>query len=167
MFPLLVGQFCTKQCDRNCRDKLRFVQACVVRHTLQTDVKIFVMNDIIKKRIIAYLIDGVIIITPLQIFAFLTWDKILNEYSDYLIIITLTIQFVPFILYFMISEFIFSKTIGKKIMKLEVEFEKNRIASILIRSLSRLIPLEIVSFFYFENKLLHDILSKTSVVSKN
>lgn len=124
------------------------------------------MNDLIKKRILAYLIDGIIIITPIQMIAFLSWDKILNDYTDYLLVIALTIQFLPFVLYFMISEFIFSKTIGKKVMKLKVEYERNRIPSIFIRSFSRLIPFEIISFLYFENKLLHDVLSKTIVINE-
>ena len=66
----------------------------------------------------------------------------------------------------MISEFFFSKTIGKKIMKINVEFEKNKILSILIRSFARLIPLELISFLYFEDKLLHDVLSNTKVIQK-
>lgn len=138
----------------------------VVRHTSQTTVETSKMNDLKKRRIIAYLIDGIIIITPLQMIAFLSWDKILSDYTDYLLIIALTFQFLPFVLYFMISEFIFSKTIGKKIMKLKVEYERNRIPSIFIRSFSRLIPFEIISFLYFENKLLHDVLSKTIVINE-
>lgn len=124
------------------------------------------MNDLIKKRFLAYLIDGVILVTPLQIIAFLTWDTILNEYTQYVLPIALTLQFLPFILYFLISEFFFSKTIGKKIMKLTVKFEKNRMSSIIIRSFARLIPLELFTFLYFEDKLLHDVLSNTKVIEK-
>ena len=124
------------------------------------------MNVIIKKRILAYLIDGVILITPLQITAFLVWDITLKNYIENLLVIAFAFQFLPFILYFMISEFFFSKTVGKKVMNLTVVFEKDILSSVAIRTFARLIPLELLSFFFYDDKLLHDVLSNTKVIKR-
>ena len=78
-------------------------------------------------------------------------------------------QFIPAIFYFFISEIYFGKTLGKKIMKLKVveKESKNKFITFFIRTISRLIPLDLATFLIFENGLLHDRLSKTKVVENN
>ena len=60
----------------------------------------------------------------------------------------------------------FGKTLGKKLMKLKIiqTDNKNKFTTIFIRTISRLIPLDLVTFLIFENELLHDKISKTKVV---
>ena len=123
------------------------------------------MNDIIVKRIFAFLIDGVIVTLPFQIIAFQIWDYLLKNYADELIYIIMAYQFLPYLIYFFISEMFFSKTIGKKIMNLKVVVEKDKFISILVRTICRLIPFDVITFIFFKDKLLHDYLSKTRVVS--
>jgi len=65
-------------------------------------------------------------------------------------------------------EFFFKTTFGKLIFKLKIHYIGNNIffVSILIRTISRLIPFDV--FFLLlnnENLLLHDKLSKTIVVN--
>lgn len=117
------------------------------------------------KRIIAFLIDGAIIIIPLQIIAVPLWNYFLSNHPDQLIFIAFSFQFFPFMIYYFISEYYFSRTIGKKIMKLEIVIKTNRLLSILIRTISRLIPFDPITFVLFKNKLLHDYLSNTKVIS--
>ena len=62
------------------------------------------MNDIIVKRIFAFLIDGVIVTLPFQIIAFQIWDYLLKNYADELIYIIMAYQFLPYLIYFFISE---------------------------------------------------------------
>ena len=123
-------------------------------------------TELIKKRIFAYLIDGVVISTPLYIVGIIYWDYILTAHPSQLSNFALSLQFIPFFLYFFISEMFFDKTLGKKLMKLKViqTDNKNKFATIFIRTISRLIPLDLATFLIFENELLHDKISKTKVV---
>ena len=123
-------------------------------------------TELIKKRIFAYLIDGVVISTPLYIAGIIYWDYILTAHPSQLSKFTLYLQFIPFFLYFFVSEMFFGKTLGKKLMKLKViqTDYKNKFATIFIRTISRLIPLDLATFLIFENELLHDKISKTKVV---
>lgn len=124
------------------------------------------ISELIQKRIFAYLIDCVIISIPLYILAIVYWDYLLTSHSDQVLNFALFLQFVPAFLYFFVSESIFDKTIGKKILKLKIEQTKtnNKYLSIFVRTISRLIPLDLATFLIFENELLHDKLSKTKVV---
>ena len=123
-------------------------------------------TELIKKRIFAYLIDGLVISTPLYIVGIIYWDYILTAHPSQLSNFALSLQFIPFFLYFFISEMFFDKTLGKKLMKLKViqTDNKNKFATIFIRTISRLIPLDLATFLIFENELLHDKISKTKVV---
>ena len=123
-------------------------------------------TELIKKRIFAYLIDGVVTSTPLYIAGIIYWDYILTAHPSQLSKFTLYLQFIPFSLYFFVSEMFFGKTLGKKLMKLKViqTGNKNKFITIFIRTISRLIPLDLVTFLIFENELLHDKISKTKVV---
>ncbi|PIE50249.1 MAG: hypothetical protein CSA38_04145 [Flavobacteriales bacterium] len=121
------------------------------------------MNDTITKRIYAYFIDMLVLCIPLYIVIIIFWDDMIKLQPNKFLYYSLFLQFVPFLLYFFISEFIFLSTVGKKVMKLKVSYEKNRFLSILIRTLSRLIPLELISFLILKDQLLHDKISKTKV----
>jgi uncharacterized RDD family membrane protein YckC len=123
-------------------------------------------TELIKKRIIAYLIDGVVISTPLYIVGIIYWDYILKAQPNQILNFALFLQFVPAILYFFISELFFDKTLGKKILKLKIiqTDNKNKFITFFIRTISRLIPLDLATFLIFENELLHDKISKTKVV---
>lgn len=125
------------------------------------------MSEIILKRIYSYLIDMVVICVPMYVFIFAFWDKFISTKPDNLLLIALFIQFVPFVLYFFLSEFFFSLTIGKRILKLRVitNSSKNKFISIFIRIISRLIPFDLITFLFLNNKLLHDHLSETTVIT--
>ena len=69
-----------------------------------------------------------------------------------------------YFLYFLFSEYFFRKTLGKKIFRLKVISEKNKFSQYLIRSFSRLIPIDFVFIFFTKNQTFHDIISKTKVV---
>lgn len=124
------------------------------------------MSEIILKRIYAYLIDMIVISVPLYIFMFAFWEKFTTATPNNFLINALIIQFLPFLIYFFISEAFFEKTIGKKIMNLKVVAENNRFVSVLIRTICRLIPFDLVTFIFFKDQLLHDYLSKTKVIYK-
>jgi uncharacterized RDD family membrane protein YckC len=74
-----------------------------------------------------------------------------------------------FLLYLFISELYFQTTIGKKIMKLDVVFlfENKLFVHLFIRTVSRLIPFDLISIFLNdEQEMWHDKLSKTKVILK-
>ena len=121
----------------------------------------------LEKRIFAFLIDIFIIAVPNYAIAFIFWDYIFKNKVENIITISLIIQFAPFLLYFFISELFFNKTIGKHFQDLEVVITSNKFFSILVRTICRLIPLDLLTFFFFNDKLLHDVLSKTSVTVKS
>ena len=83
-------------------------------------------TELIKKRIFAYLIDGVVISTPLYIVGIIYWDYILTAHPSQLSNFALSLQFIPFFLYFFVSEMFFGKTLGKKLMKLKVIQTENK-----------------------------------------
>ena len=122
------------------------------------------MSSLIMKRLFAYLIDMVILSIPTYVYLIYFWDSFLTEGADSLLGITLYLQLIPFVLYFFISEFFFFATIGKYVMKLKVIYQKPHFNSIFIRTFCRFIPLELLSFIFFGDELLHDKLSKTRVV---
>ena len=78
------------------------------------------MTELTIKRIKAFLVDGLIIGIPLQIGTLFYWDYILKNHSEQILFYALIYQFVPFLLYWFISEYFFSATIGKKIFKLKI-----------------------------------------------
>mgnify|MGYP003595231409 CR=1 FL=1 len=120
------------------------------------------MTELTIKRIKAFIVDGLIIGIPLQIGTLFYWDYILKNHSEQILFYALTYQFVPFLLYWFISEYFFSATIGKKIFKLKVVVTSNRFFQIFLRTLVRLLPFDLFLVLINE-KPLHDKLSKTSV----
>ncbi len=118
----------------------------------------------IKKRIIAYIIDLVIIDIVIFVIGLFCWSYILNNEPNNLQTFSIVITLLPIFLYFFITELIFLKTVGKKIMKIQVAFTGNRFLSILLRTICRFIPLDLVSFLIDEKFLWHDKLSGTQVI---
>lgn len=126
------------------------------------------MNLVIK-RIIAFYIDA-ILSAILSLLILFVYNKSLINFNDFPQAKILAIyQTIIFIIYYFITEYKFNKTLGKKIMGLEVIFfvpKNKKLNATIIRTLSRLIPFDILSFS-LNNKgyLWHDSLSKTKVVT--
>ena len=123
--------------------------------------------NLIVKRIIAFYIDAFVSVVLSFLIYYLYNNKLVN-FNDLNQTQTIaTIQLIVLIIYYLITEYKFDRTLGKKIMKLKVIFylpKGDKIKMIIIRTLSRLIPFDIISFA-FNNKgdLWHDSLSKTKV----
>lgn len=74
--------------------------------------------------------------------------------------------FMLYVLYYLFFEYFWGRTLGKFLIKTKVvnkEGEKPSFQQLLIRNLSRLIPLDPLSFF-FSKRGWHDTISKTYVV---
>lgn len=119
-------------------------------------------------RLLAFLIDYFIlglISLPISIYS---WSHILNNYPQDIRVISILFTFSILFFYFFLFELIWRKTLGKAILKLKVVTELNSnywFGKIFIRTLSRFIPLEPLSFLLYKNEFfLHDKLSKTKVV---
>lgn len=121
------------------------------------------------KRLIGFFIDFVIILVIYSLFVSIS-AEIYNTRIDKIYSPLLLIS--PFIVfYYSLQEYLFNTSIGKMIFKLKVVSaktnEKPTFSQILIRSLSRLIPIDIF-FYLFKRPIgLHDIISKTVVIKKN
>ncbi len=121
------------------------------------------------KRLIGFIIDNVIIliiysitITLISQFFEVRLDKL---YSPIVIM-------APFyVFYYSIQEYLFNTSIGKVIFKLSVvsalTSDKPTLTQIVIRSFTRLIPIDIFFFFTKRPIGLHDIVSKTVVLIKD
>ncbi|ODS89406.1 MAG: hypothetical protein ABS44_04040 [Chryseobacterium sp. SCN 40-13] len=120
--------------------------------------------EIIWKRLYSYLIDMIIISVPMYVYMIVFWDKFITITPGNLLMTALMIQFLPFLVYSFVAEAYFGKTVGKKVMNLKVIAEKNRYKSVLIRSICRLIPLDLITFIFLGDQLLHDYLSNTKVM---
>lgn len=119
-------------------------------------------------RLLAFFVDfwivnilGFVLTTPY-------WAYVLNNHPNYIHEYLLGANFLIIFLYFFLFEFIWRKTPGKAILKIKVVSETNSIFwffKIFVRTLSRFIPLEPLSFVLFKNEFfLHDKLSKTKVI---
>ncbi|WP_407483686.1 RDD family protein [Elizabethkingia meningoseptica] len=130
--------------------------------------EINIMN--LLKRAGAYTFD-VYFITTLQIVGFAIFRSI--YYGEFRLSLVYILEnqklsyFFISVYYFLLCEFFFSKTLGKRIFKLEVIFTKNRFISVLIRTLTRLFPFDLFFILILNNKPLHDILANTSVAEKS
>lgn len=117
-------------------------------------------------RIFAYILDFYIVsLSQFFLFAIFNFLKTgVFHLSMLYVIENFKFLFIFFyLLYFFICEFVYGKTIGKKIFKLEVVYVKKDLKSIFIRTIVRLIPID-VFFILINRRTLHDILSKTNVV---
>lgn len=120
------------------------------------------------KRLIGFLMDFIIILVIYSLFVSIS-TQIYNTRIDK--IYSPLFLFSPFIVfYYSLQEYLFNSSIGKMIFKLKIVSAKtNRkptFSQILIRSISRLIPIDIF-FYLFKRPIgLHDIISKTVVIKK-
>jgi len=120
------------------------------------------------KRLIGFVIDFIIILVIYSLFVSIS-AEIYNTRIDKIYSPLLLIS--PFIVfYYSLQEYLFNTSIGKMIFKLKIVSaktnEKPTFSQILIRSLTRLIPIDIF-FYLFKRPIgLHDILSKTVVIKK-
>jgi len=120
------------------------------------------------KRLIGFIIDHIIII----IICSLTVSLISQAYEVRLDkLFNPIVVMVPFyIFYYFIQEYIFNTSIGKLIFKLRVvsavKGDKPTLTQIIIRSFTRLIPIDFFFFFTKRPIGLHDIVSKTVVLIK-
>lgn len=119
----------------------------------------------ITDRLINYIVD-VSIISIISFFIAIIM-KIL--FGILFMNILIWLQLIFFFTYYIILEYKYGQTIGKRITKTKVEFPKNsnRFNVILIRTISRLIPLEPFSVLNSNVKMWHDKLSNTNLVKNN
>ena len=82
----------------------------------------------------------------------------------------LKLQFISMLIYYMLFEFMFQRTIGKMALKFKIEgmeefLNAKRFIQVLKRTISRFIPLEPFSILLDEKReMWHDKISKTKVV---
>ncbi|PSL87103.1 RDD family protein [Elizabethkingia miricola] len=121
------------------------------------------------RRGLAYIFD-IYFITTSQIIIFSLYRYISSDlFRLSLLYIIQNFRFLFLInalLYFFLCEYIFSKTLGKKIFKLKIVYNKNRLLSAIIRTLIRLFPFDLFFILIPKYKPLHDILAKTEVIKR-
>ena len=112
-----------------------------------------------RTRLYNFLIDSIIFFIIVVIFSILLKEYVEREDLKYFMILL-------YYLYYFIFEFTIGQTIGKMITKTRVVYvetgEKPDFVRILIRTISRLIPIDFLSYLFTSNGI-HDILSKTEL----
>ena len=108
------------------------------------------------KRVFAYLFDCYLI-TTIQLVAYSIYNfcdtgefrlsmlYVINNFKFFFIFF--------YLFYFFTGEYIYRKTIGKKIFKLEVVYSKRDLKSILIRTLVRLVPIDVFFILVYKKTL--------------
>lgn len=127
-----------------------------------------------EKRAINFIID-IIVIQFINLFSLAIVGMVLYNTSNLSGEVTYEISnnyyvFIVFIIYYVITESFFKKSIGKLITKTTVissDGEKLKFMQILVRSITRLLFIEILSYFKKEPIGWHDSISKTLVVNNN
>jgi len=126
------------------------------------------MNRLVFRRVVSFYCDAFVSL----IFAYFLWLISKDDFDDQL---TMNYkigfyQFSTLMIYLCVCESIFKTTIGKYIMKLKiVPSRKGKLnyASFFLRTISRLIPFDILSFAFTKNgETWHDLISKTRVVDR-
>lgn len=113
-----------------------------------------------RTRFFNFLIDSSIFFSLVLIISLLLKDYVLKEDLKYFLIVC-------YYLYYFLFELFGGQTIGKMITKTRV-IDLDSIThpsplKILIRTLSRLIPIDILSYL-FKSRGIHDFLSKTKTI---
>ncbi|EMY3585014.1 RDD family protein [Flavobacterium psychrophilum] len=130
----------------------------------QKDVLKNIANSTLRS--INFIIDIVAIFLIYRSTAYVI-QKLLNIISiREILFLNRTTVFIVFILYFILAENMFQKTLGKIITKTKVvnlDGEKPNFVDITIRTFSRLIPFDGISYLYSISGF-HDKLSKTIVI---
>lgn len=112
-----------------------------------------------KIRLYNFLIDSTIFFIIVVVFSMLLKNYMGRQNLKYLMILL-------YYIYYFILELATGQTIGKMITKTKVvntnNNEKLNFTSIFIRTISRLIPIDFLSYLFSSNGI-HDILSKTEL----
>jgi uncharacterized RDD family membrane protein YckC len=121
-----------------------------------------------KKRLLNFIIDSILIGFLINLILYFSYylnsiDSIENTKQErkYLFLLCLTV-------YYLLSELVFGRTIGKFFTNtkvVDINGNKPTTIQIFIRSLSRLIPFDIISYLGWGSRGLHDYLSKTKLIS--
>ncbi|WP_370691872.1 RDD family protein [Rhodonellum sp.] len=113
-------------------------------------------------RAINLLIDSTVFLIFVFASAFILRDFV--EIEDFRVLMILI-----YYLYYFISETITGQTVGKMFTQTKVvgltTNEKPKVLNILLRTALRLVPLEFISFLFYQNGF-HDRFSKTKLVYK-
>ena len=112
-----------------------------------------------RTRLYNFLIDSIIFFIIVLVFSILLKKYIERQNLKYLMILL-------YYLYYFILELTIGQTIGKMITKTKVvntnNKEKPNFTRIFTRTISRLIPIDFLSYLFSSNGI-HDILSKTEL----
>lgn len=129
------------------------------------------MNYLIR-RFFSFYIDmtiiciiSIIVYVVSQLLAGTSLSFIKNPLRENLVII----QLLVYLFYFILSDYFFYRTLGKKLLKFKIiGYQSNgklRLKQVLIRNLIKLIPIEPFSIILNEEyRMWHDMVSKTTVV---
>ncbi len=118
-----------------------------------------------------FLIDSCILV----IFVFLIVTLVIRFSSVFMVYNPLINRFIGFLIYFFyyfLSEILFFSTPGKLITKTKIvdslTHSKPSMQKVFVRTLCRFIPFEALTIFFNPNNLvLHDIISRTTVIKTN
>lgn len=110
-------------------------------------------------------IISIIVYVVSQLLAGTSLSFIKNPLKENLVII----QLIVYLFYFILSDYFFYRTLGKKLLKFKIiGYQSNgklRLKQVLIRNLIKLIPIEPFSIILNEEyRMWHDMVSKTTVV---
>ena len=113
----------------------------------------------IKIRLLNFIIDSILFFIIVIVFSLLFKNMVEKEHLKIFMIIL-------YYSYYFIFEYFIGQTIGKMITKTKVvninDDEKPNFIKIIIRTLSRLIPIDFLSYLFISNGI-HDLLSKTKL----
>jgi uncharacterized RDD family membrane protein YckC len=123
------------------------------------------MNASKSKRLLNFLIDSLVVsIIMNTIVVFMFYDLKTKQFE----IGSIEKRFIVacgMIVYYFFCELIWNQTLGKKITKMKLNGSRPTFVSVLIRSLTRLIPFYPISLLGLSSRGLHDIFSQTKVVN--
>ena len=115
------------------------------------------------RRFIASYVDGIVIFSILLLVLYL-FNISIENFSN-VVLIFILIGFI----YYIVSDFFFGRTLGKILLRFSIcgYNKQNRVKfllQVMTRNFVRFIPLDQISIFFFrDNRMWHDILSKTYV----
>jgi len=113
----------------------------------------------IKIRLLNFIIDSILFFIIVIVFSLLFKNIVEKEHLKIFMIFL-------YYFYYFIFEYFIGQTIGKMITKTKVvnmnDDEKPNLIKITIRTLSRLIPIDFLSYLFMSNGI-HDLLSKTKL----
>ena len=125
-------------------------------------------NRYLLRRFFAYYFDGLITFIILYILLYICNIYIYNVSTEQMLYIMLVFIVLSFF-YYTFSDFFFGKTLGKKIMQLQINgFEQKSktklFKQVIIRNLFRFVPFDQISILFYEDyRMWHDMVSKTTV----